>query len=102
VPGAPLVIAEGVESALSASRLVGAPAWASVSAGNMQTLRPQHNVSEIIIASDPDAPGQRAARDAARAWRAMGCRVRIAVPDDPNLDFNDLLRARLAREVAYG
>ena len=33
--GAPLIIGEGIESAASAGRLLGLPAWAAVSAGNM-------------------------------------------------------------------
>jgi DNA primase len=100
-PCRPLIIAEGIESALSAGRIMGFPAWASVSAGNMKALRPPADVSEIIIASDPDVPGQKAAGEAARLWRIMGFCVRIAVPNDPGLDFNDLQRHR-ARGEAHG
>jgi putative DNA primase/helicase len=101
-PGRPLVIGEGIETSLSAGRMMGAPAWAAVAAGNMQRITPPTEPSEIIIAADPDPVGQREAWAAADAWRAAGRRVRVAVPDTTGQDFNDLLRARTAREATNG
>ena len=92
-----LVIGEGIETALSAAILLDAPAWAAVSAGNLANgmILPAC-VREVIIAADNDPAGREAARAGARRWRAEGRKVRIAVPDRPGLDFNDLLRARRA------
>ncbi len=93
-PAGPLVIGEGIETAASAGRLMGLPAWAAIAAGNMAKgliLPPE--VRRVMIAADPDGPGRDAARDAWIRWRAEGREVRIATPDGPG-DFNDLLRTR--------
>lgn len=89
-----LVIGEGIETAASAGRLMGLPAWAAVAAGNLGTgLILPPDVRHVVIAADPDDPGRQAARDAWSRWRAEGRTVEIAMPDGPG-DFNDLLRAR--------
>lgn len=102
VPGASLVIGEGIETSLSAGRIFSAPAWAAIAAGNMQAITPPARAAEIIIAADPDEVGQREAWAAASRWRGLGRRVRVATPDTPGEDFNDLWRARMAREAAHG
>jgi putative DNA primase/helicase len=98
-PDKPLVIAEGIETAASASCLIAAPAWAAISAGNMAAglvLPPE--ARRVVIAADPDDAGRKAARDAWIRWRAEGREVQIAMPDGSG-DFNDLLRMR---EAAHG
>jgi putative DNA primase/helicase len=100
--GRPLVIVEGIETSLSAGRMMNAPAWAAVAAGNMQRIAPPADPSEIIIAADPDLVGQFAAWAAADVWQAAGRRVRVATPDTTGQDFNDLWRARTAREATNG
>jgi phage/plasmid primase-like uncharacterized protein len=98
-PGKPLVVGEGIETAASAGVLLGFPAWAAISAGNMAkglTLPP--DAGKLVIAADPDAAGRRAARDAWIRWRGEGREVRVALPDGAG-DFNDLLRKR---EAAHG
>ncbi len=90
-----LVIAEGIETAASAGRLLGLPAWAAVSAGNLErSLVLPSAVRSVVVAGDPDPAGRAAAEGAARRWRAEGRQVRIAMPDTPPADFNDLLMAR--------
>ncbi len=91
-PDTPLVIGEGIETSASAGRLIGAPAWAAISAGNLGKgliLRP--DIRDIIIAVDPDPAGEKAASQAAARWQAEGRAVRLARPSD-GLDFNDILR----------
>jgi putative DNA primase/helicase len=100
--GAALIVAEGIETALSAGRMMGAPAWAAISAGNLRRITPPAEPNNIIIAADPDPVGQREAWAAARLWRAAGRLVRVATPDTAGQDFNALLCARMAREVAHG
>jgi phage/plasmid primase-like uncharacterized protein len=98
-PDEPLVIAEGLETAASAGLLLGFPAWAAISAGNLaKGLVLPREACRVVIAADPDGPGRAAARDAWFRWRAESREVRVAVPDGPG-DFNDLL---LTREVAHG
>ncbi len=48
----------------------------------------------ITIAVDNDVAGQRAARLAASRWRKEGRKVRLAIPDKPDQDFNDILLER--------
>jgi phage/plasmid primase-like uncharacterized protein len=93
---APLVIGEGIETSASAGRLMGFPAWAAISAGNLAAgvlLPPE--ARRLAIAVDPDPAGRIAARDAWQRWRAEGRAVQIATPDGAG-DFNDLLRTRQA------
>ena len=91
-----LVVGEGIETAASAGRLLGRPAWAAISAGNLErglVLPPE--VRRVVVALDPDGPGERAARAAAARWLAEGRAVRIARPVGPG-DFNDVLAADAA------
>ncbi len=90
-----LVIGEGIETTLAASELLGFPAWAATSAGNLgDALALPAEVREVTIAADNDPPGRRAAKAAAARWRAEGRAVRVAMPDKPGADFNDLLLER--------
>jgi putative DNA primase/helicase len=97
-PAAPhLVVAEGIETTLAASELLCLPAWAATSAGNLaEAMALPPEVRTVTIAADNDAPGRRAAREAAARWRAEGRAVRVAMPDKPGADFNDVLRERVA------
>ena len=98
-PHHPLVIGEGIETSASAGLLMGLPAWAAISAGNLgQGLVLPPDVRRVVIAADPDEPGRVAARNAWARWRAEGREARIATPDGDG-DFNDLLRTR---EAAHG
>lgn len=100
-----LAIGEGIETAASAGLLLGLPAWAAISAGNLaQGLVLPPEVRAVVIAVDPDTAGRSAAADAAARWRAEGRRVRLATPDRAGEDFNDLLTepARAVCEVSHG
>jgi putative DNA primase/helicase len=93
-PDKPLVIGEGIETSASAGLLLGLPAWAAISAGNLaKGLELPPEVRRIVVAADPDEPGRNAARDAWRRWTAEERRVRIALPDGDR-DFNELLQGR--------
>lgn len=102
IPGAPLVIGEGIETSLSAARMIRAPAWAAISAGNLSRITPPSEPSEIILAADPDEVGQREAWAAARLWRQQGRCVRVATPDIAGWDFNEVWRARMAQGARHG
>jgi hypothetical protein len=94
-----LMVAEGIETALSAMQATGRPAWAALSTGGMRVLDLPHHVKDVIILADPDPPGEEAAQFAAARWVREGRRVRIARPPKGQ-DFNDLLLsgARLTEE----
>ena len=93
-----LVIGEGIETAASAGRLLGSPAWAAISAGNLAkglVLPPEARC--LVIAADPEDAGRNAARAAWLRWKAEGRDVQIALPDHEGCDFNDVLLARDGR-----
>jgi putative DNA primase/helicase len=83
-PARPLVIAEGIETAAAAGVLLGLPAWAAVSAGNMAkglVLPPE--ARRVVIAADPDSAGRRAARGAWARWRTEGVTKATGLPPAP-------------------
>jgi putative DNA primase/helicase len=106
--GPELVVGEGIESSAAAGRLLGLPAWAAVSCGNLaRSLVLPPSVRSVVVAADHDTgdgmgrqPGQAAARQAATRWQHEGRTVRTALPDRPGSDFADLLAER--GEVAHG
>jgi putative DNA primase/helicase len=90
----PLVIGEGIETAASAGCLMGCPAWAAISAGNLaKGLRLPPEVRHVIIAVDPDDAGRDAGREAWVRWTEEKRTVQIATPEGAG-DFNDLWLAR--------
>jgi phage/plasmid primase-like uncharacterized protein len=94
-----LVIGEGIETSISAGLMMGAPAWAAISAPNLEfKLKLPASIKEIIVAADHDGPGLKAARAALARWRAEGRAVKIARPQKPGEDFNDLWRSRGSAE----
>lgn len=101
-----LVLGEGVESNGSAGLILDLPAWAALSTSGLRSLALPYVVRQVVIAADHDAngAGQRAAEAAAGRWRAEGRAVRIALPDLPGQDFNDILRDRVRRaaEATHG
>ena len=91
-----LVLAEGVETALSILQATGKPAWATLGTSGLKAVRLPPQVKTVIIAADSDQPGEKAAQEAARQLSAEGRVVRIARPP-LGLDFNDVLLGRASR-----
>ena len=90
-----LVIGEGIETSISAGLMLKAPAWAAISAPNLEfKLTLPASIQEIIVAADHDGPGLKAAKAALARWRGEGRVVKIARPQKPGEDFNDLWRSR--------
>jgi hypothetical protein len=94
-PDCELIVAEGIESGLSASEIFGLPAWSAVSAGGLKTLKLPPTVRGIVIAADNDisGAGQRAALAAYERWSGEGRTVRVKIPPGTG-DFNDVLIRR--------
>jgi putative DNA primase/helicase len=88
-----LMVAEGIETALSAMQATGQPAWAALSTSGLRTLELPVEARDVVVLADGDEPGEAAARDAARRWKRGGRRVRIARPPR-GFDFNDVLLGR--------
>jgi putative DNA primase/helicase len=87
-----LMVAEGIETALSAMQATGMPAWAALSTSGMTALVLPETVRTVVILADHDEAGRAAALAAAQRWLGEGRRVRIATPPRAGSDFNDMLR----------
>ena len=97
-----LVVGEGIETAASAGRLLGLPAWSAISAGNLASGLVLPQVVRVVrIAADADPCGRSAALAAQVRWRAEGRVVKIVTPDPGRGDFNDLLLERARREAPH-
>lgn len=91
-PGDVLIVAEGLETALSARRALGAGAWAFLSAENLAQFEPPLVIDKLVIAADHDEAGlAAAARLQARVETSIACE--IALPPDGHPDWNDWARA---------
>jgi len=87
-----LVVAEGVESALSlASGLLAGPAavWAALSTSGLRGLRLPAEPGRLTIACDGDGPGRQAAHALAERAHGLGWQVGILDPGDGR-DANDI------------
>lgn len=89
----PLVVAEGIETALSlASGLLGRPAtiWAALSTSGMRGLRLPPSPGRLTIATDGDPAGADAGRALAERAHAIGWAVSM-LPAPRGRDWNDIL-----------
>lgn len=85
-----MLIAEGVETALSAAALFGLPAIATLGTSFTHGLIVPERVRRVLIAADNDAPGLRAAAALAARLRKEGRDVRVELPPPAFKDFNDV------------
>lgn len=88
----PLVLCEGVETALSVWQATGQEVWACLGVSNIGRA-PVPDKATVIIARDGDAPGSKAEGMITRAATALALRgltVMIATPPEDQ-DFNDVL-----------
>ena len=92
-PAGPLVVAEGIETALSlASGLLRTPAtiWAALSTSGIRGLNLSLTASRLTIAPDGDKPGREAANALAERAHALGWQVSL-LPAPDGRDWNDIL-----------
>ena len=97
--GKRLVVAEGVETALTAAtRMMHRgvplhPGWATGCAGNLRRLPVLDGVKQLVILVDNDrsGTGQKAAEECAQRSSAAGRKVIRLMPKGEGLDFNDLV-----------
>jgi putative DNA primase/helicase len=88
-----LMVAEGIETALSVMQAKKWPAWAALSASGFRTLDLPAEIKRVIVLADGDDSGEVAAKHAAYRWRREGRQVSIARPPRGS-DFNDVLCGR--------
>lgn len=94
-----LGLAEGIETALSASLLFGIPCWATLGTERFGLVELPGEVEELELFLDHDAGGRRAEALAARAFGSLAA-VRPHYPPRQGDDWNDVLRASLALPVS--
>jgi putative DNA primase/helicase len=91
-------LAEGVETALAAYLLFGAPTWAAVSSGGLERVEIPREVERVEIFRDNDTPGLEAAKALGRRLIRSGRRFRIWAPPNPRSDWADVLFERANAE----
>ncbi|MCK0099841.1 toprim domain-containing protein [Qipengyuania sp. S6317L1] len=94
--GSRLVVAEGIESALSLlCGLMAEPVtgWAALSTSGMRSLRLPAKPSRLVIAGDGDRPGRKASHALAKRAHSLGWKVSMLDPGN-GADFNDVLTGK--------
>ncbi|ACG78589.1 conserved hypothetical genomic island protein [Phenylobacterium zucineum HLK1] len=93
-PGAEMLAAEGVFTALSAMRVFGLPGWALLGAHNLARWTPPDGVRRVLIAADNGRIGLATADRLQRRLREMGLQAQVRPPPAPFGDWNDLHGAK--------
>lgn len=103
-PDGVLGLAEGIETALSASELFKVPVWSVIAAFNFKQFVPPEGVRKVILFADADLNfvGQREAYCAAAVLkqRYPALEVEVRLPDFPGWDWNDVLMHRRAQKAS--
>ena len=85
------VVAEALETLLSAMLVLGIRCGAAVLGPDLSELVLPNTATCVRIAADNDETGRGASEHAAKLWRGRGLKVRISIPDREGWDFNDVL-----------
>ena len=91
--GGPIGIAEGIETAMSASALYGIPVWAALNATMLSRWTPPKDADEVVVFGDNDAKfgGQMAAYRCAHRAAVKGYKTYVNIPSNVGEDWNDIL-----------
>jgi putative DNA primase/helicase len=94
-----VLLAEGLETTLSAMTLFSLPGWACISAHGLETVQLPEIIKTVLIAADHDLNhvGAKAAYVAAERLSREGRKVRVEIPAVPGFDWNDELNLRRGR-----
>lgn len=90
-PAECLGIAEGIETALAASRRFGVPVWAAISASGLERWAPPAGTRHVMVFGDNDESytGQAAAFTLAKRLTTVGIATEIHVPTTQGADWCD-------------
>jgi len=94
-PAARIGLAEGIETALSATRLFGVPCWATLGTERFGLVALPREATELILFLDNDRGGRRAEKLAREAYGRLVIEARY--PPTPGADWNDVLCAMRER-----
>lgn len=86
-----LGLAEGIETALSATALFGVPCWATLGTERFRRVALPAEVRELVLFLDHDSGGRRAERLAREAFAHVPV-IEAHVPKRAGEDWNDVLR----------
>ena len=95
-------IAEGIETAMSASMMFGIPVWSALTAGGVAKWIPPVGAEEVVIFADNDDnfTGQRAAYTLANSIKAnkatADIKVNVQTPEEIGKDWADMWSLSLA------
>lgn len=84
-------IAEGIETALSASRQFSIPVWSVIAAGLMEKWTPPKSVKRVVVFGDNDQSftGQASAYILAKKLKLSGLDVSVRIPEKVGKDWAD-------------
>lgn len=94
-----LGLAEGLETALSASALFGIPCWAALGTERFRHVVLPAGVEHLMLFLDNDAGGRRAERLARETYKHVRS-IEAHYPRVRGYDWNDVLRRRLGLPAA--
>lgn len=102
-PASTIGIAEGIETALSVTKIYGIPCWAAYCCSSMESFLPPEGVENVVIYPDADKNfvGQHAATSLAVKLARQGYGVRIAPFLPIGEDFNDVIMGRSMTDINY-
>ena len=94
-------IAEGIETALSAAKMMRVPTWSVMSANGIASFIPPKDIKTVVIFGDNDTNyvGQKSAYILANRLHEEGKKCEVVLPDLPGTDFNDELKIALVKEI---
>lgn len=95
--GGSIGIAEGIETAMSASALYSLPVWAALNTAALAKWQPPDGCEDVAIFSDNDKKfgGQAAAFALAHRLAVKNMPVTVHIPDIAGTDWNDVLLQRI-------
>ena len=101
-PAERLGIAEGIETALAASRLFDMPVWAATNATMLAKWQPPDCTREVVVFGDADHAfgGQAAAYALAHRLAVRDRVVRVELPPQIGTDWADVLEAEPSAKAA--
>lgn len=97
-----IILAEGIETALSASELFGLPAWATGSAGLLEAVDLPDRITDVMICGDNDESftGHASAYILAKRLKDQKKNVKVVFPDMVGKDWNDVLQETKGQAVS--
>ena len=84
-------VAEGIETALSASAMFDLPVWSAINADILSKWSPPAEVKRVVVFGDNDVgcAGQAAAFSLAKRLKAKGLNAEVCIPSREGADWND-------------